>query len=299
MLPNDLLSPDPLPPPAASGLSPLIMLQRVHKRFDNGLQALSDVSLSVAPGEFVALLGPSGCGKSTVLRLAAGLDIASSGLVQAPALRAGRHTETAFVFQEPTLMPWSSVFDNVWLPLRLQGRSRAQAGPTVRQLLASVGLADFEQAYPAALSGGMKMRASIARALVTQPQVLLMDEPFAALDDITRQKLNGDLLQWWHGQAMAALFVTHSVSEAVFLSQRVLVMAARPGRVVAEIQVAQPYPRSADFRQSRAFAEACQAIGAALAQAHHAHHAHDTHEGQAAQRAGDRATQRGSAAGRR
>ena len=254
----------PHPPP----LPPLIALQRVCKQFDQGLQALFDVSLTVRPGEFVALLGPSGCGKSTVLRLAAGLDVASSGEVQAPALLPGRGNETAYVFQEPTLMPWASVFDNVWLPLRLQGRSRAQAGPSVRQVLASVGLADFEQAYPAALSGGMKMRASIARALVTQPQVLLMDEPFAALDDIIRQKLNTDLLQWWHGRAMAALFVTHSVTEAVFLSQRVLVMAARPGRVVAEVLVPQPYPRSADFRHSEAFAEACRAVGAALSDAH-------------------------------
>ena len=268
-MPSDvLLSPSPPPPPT------LIALQRVHKQFENGLQALSGVSLSVAPGEFAALLGPSGCGKSTVLRLVAGLDSASSGAVLAPALLPGGGNETAFVFQEPTLMPWANVFDNVWLPLRLQGRSRADAAPTVRRVLASVGLADFEQAYPAALSGGMKMRASIARALVTQPRVLLMDEPFAALDDITRQKLNTDLLQWWHGRAMAALFVTHSVSESVFLSQRVLVMAARPGRVVAEIVVAQPYPRTADFRDSTVFAEACRAVGAALAQARCGHGGH-------------------------
>ena len=268
MPPDAPLSPHPPPSPPSP---PLVALKRVHKQFDSGLQALSDVSLSVAPDEFVALLGPSGCGKSTVLRLAAGLDVASSGEVQAPALLPGRSNETAFVFQEPTLMPWANVFDNVWLPLRLQGRSRSQAAPTVRQVLASVGLADFERAYPAALSGGMKMRASIARALVTQPQVLLMDEPFAALDDITRQKLNADLLQWWQGRAMAALFVTHSVVEAVFLSQRVLVMAARPGRVVAEVRVPQPYPRSADFRGSSAFADACRAVAAALENAHEAH----------------------------
>ena len=284
-----LSSNPPSPPSPPPPQQPLIVLRRVHKQFETGLQALSDVSLSVAPGEFVALLGPSGCGKSTVLRLAAGLDRASSGAVQAPALRSGGSNETAFVFQEPTLMPWASVFDNVWLPLRLQGRSRADAAPTVRQVLANVGLADFEQAYPAALSGGMKMRASIARALVTQPRVLLMDEPFAALDDITRQKLNTDLLQWWHGRAMAALFVTHSVAEAVFLSQRVLVMAARPGRVVTEVVVAQPYPRSADFRDSTAFGEACRAVGAALAQAHGGHLEHGGPGGDGAH---------GSAAGR-
>ena len=246
---------------------PLIHLHQVHKQFAGGLQALAGVSLAVRPDEMVALLGPSGCGKSTVLRLVAGLDSASAGQVQAPALRPGRASQTAFVFQEPTLMPWASVFDHVWLPLRLQGQSRSAAAPAVRQVLASVGLAEFAQAWPAQLSGGMKMRASIARALITRPRVLLMDEPFAALDDITRQRLNGDLLQWWQGQGIAALFVTHSVAEAVFLSQRVLVMAARPGRVVAELLVPQPYPRSADFRHSTVFAEACRSVGAALAEA--------------------------------
>ena len=267
-------------PPSTPPSAPLITLHQVGKRFDGGLQALAGVSLVVAAGEFVALLGPSGCGKSTVLRLAAGLDAPSAGTVTAPAVQASAsrvvshsvshtisHTisnSTAFVFQEPTLMPWASVFDNVWLPLRLQGQSRATASATVRQVLASVGLADFDTAYPAQLSGGMKMRASIARALVTRPQVLLMDEPFAALDDITRQRLNTDLLQWWQGKGMAALFVTHSVAEAVFLSQRVLVMAARPGRVVAEVAIDHPYPRHADFRHSAQFAQACRTLGDAL-----------------------------------
>ena len=275
---------------------PLISLHQVDKRFGNGLLALAQVSLAVAEGEFVALLGPSGCGKSTVLRLVAGLDEASAGLVQAPAVAvavaagngataaSGRAAAasvtagdtTAFVFQEPTLMPWATVFDNVWLPLRLQGRSRSEAAPAVRAVLARVGLAEFERAHPAHLSGGMKMRASIARALVTRPRVLLMDEPFAALDDITRQALNADLLQWWRpdgaepaaGARMATLFVTHSVAEAVFLSQRVLVMAARPGRVVAELAIAQPYPREAGFRHTPAFVDACRRLGDALLQAH-------------------------------
>lgn len=248
---------------------PLIRLQQVDKRFDSGLQALSGVSLAVGPGEFVALLGPSGCGKSTVLRLAAGLDTASAGQVHTPALQAGGASDTAFVFQEPTLMPWASVADNVWLPLRLQGHPRAQAMPLVRAVLARVGLADFEAAYPAQLSGGMKMRASIARALVIRPRVLLMDEPFAALDDITRQALNADLLAWWLADGgMAALFVTHSVAEAVFLSQRVLVMAARPGRVVAELAINAPYPRPAAWRHTPAFAELCRQVGEALAAAH-------------------------------
>ena len=261
---------------------PLISLHNVAKRFDNGLQALQQVSLVVAAGEFVALLGPSGCGKSTVLRLVAGLDQASAGQVQvqAPALQAGgaagRVDTTAFVFQEPTLLPWATVFDNVWLPLRLQGRTRREAAPAVRAVRARVGLADFERAHPAQLSGGMKMRASIARALVTRPRVLLMDEPFAALDDITRQALNADLLQWWQpagaeqaGSArMATLFVTHSVAEAVFLSQRVLVMAARPGRVVADLAIPQPYPREAGFRHTPAFVDACRRVGDALLHAH-------------------------------
>ncbi len=245
---------------------PLIALHQVHKRFDSGLEALRDVWLDVRAGEFVALLGPSGCGKSTVLRLAAGLDTQTAGTVSAPALD-GNGGATAFVFQEPTLMPWASVFDNVWLPLRLAHRSRGECAPLVRQVLATVGLTDFERAYPAQLSGGMKMRASIARALVTQPRVLLMDEPFAALDDITRQKLNGDLLRWWAQQHLAALFVTHSVAEAVFLAQRVLVMSARPGRVVAEVVIDEPYPRQPAFRSSAAFVDACRRLAEALEQA--------------------------------
>jgi len=249
--------------------SPLISLHEVHKRFEPGVQALAGVSLAVHAGEFVALLGPSGCGKSTVLRLVAGLDAPSAGRVDAPALRPGAGPATAFVFQEPTLMPWASVFDNVWLPLRLQGQTHADVAPKVRELLAAVGLSAFERAYPAQLSGGMKMRASIARALVTRPQVLLMDEPFAALDDFTRQKLNADLLQWWQRLQPAALFVTHSVAEAVFLSQRVLVMAARPGRVVATVAVDEPYPRPAAFRHSTAYHTACRALGAALEAAGH------------------------------
>lgn len=248
---------------------PLIRLHHVDKRFGSGFQALADVSLAVRGGEFVALLGPSGCGKSTVLRLAAGLDGPTTGTVQAPAVSEAGTSDTAFVFQEPTLMPWATVADNVWLPLRLQGQTRAQALPAVQAVLARVGLADFATAHPQQLSGGMKMRASIARALVTQPRVLLMDEPFAALDDITRQALNADLLQWWHAAgSMAALFVTHSVAEAVFLSQRVLVMAARPGRVVAELAIDAPYPRPAGFRHSAAFTDHCRQLGEALAAAH-------------------------------
>jgi len=245
-------------------MPPVIALEHIEKRFANGLLALQDVSLQVGATEFISLLGPSGCGKSTVLRLAAGLDSASAGHITAPAVSADAVADTACVFQDATLMPWASVFDNVWLPLRLAGVSRAQAQERIQSALLSVGLKDFAQAFPAELSGGMKMRTSIARALVTQPRVLLMDEPFAALDEFTRQRLNGDLLDWWQARPLAVLFVTHSVFEAVFLSQRVLVMGARPGRVIAEVAIDQPYPRSPAFRLSARHAQACAEITQAL-----------------------------------
>jgi NitT/TauT family transport system ATP-binding protein len=249
---------------------PVLALQNVSLRFGQGTQALAGVSLQVEAGGCVALLGPSGCGKSTVLRLLAGLLSPTEGRVQAPAVVApDGAAQTAFVFQEPTLMPWATVADNVWLPLRLQGQSRTQTAARVDGLLAAVGLADFAQARPAQLSGGMKMRASIARALVTEPRVLLMDEPFAALDDFTRQRLQSELLQWRERLQPATVFVTHNVAEAVFLAQRVLVMAPRPGRVVAEITVDRPYPRDAAWRREPAFFERCaqvaQAMEAALA----------------------------------
>lgn len=242
----------------------MITLNHVTKRFDSGLLALGGVSLSVAQDEFVTILGPSGCGKSTVLKLVAGLVTPTEGTVASPAQQDQTGRSTAYVFQEPTLLPWATVFENVWLPLRLQGQPRLGAQSVITRVLEQVGLGEFHQSYPAQLSGGMKMRVSIARALVSQPQVLLMDEPFAALDDITRQRLNIDLLTWWHGQSMSAMFVTHNVAEAVFLSQRVLVMGARPGKVVTEVRVDQPYPRDASFRQTHAFIHHCQTLSAAL-----------------------------------
>ena len=242
----------------------LMSLKQVSKQFPGGYVALYGLNLSVEAGQFVALLGPSGCGKSTVLRLLAGLEQPSQGQVSAPALKAGaRGSETAYVFQEPTLMPWASVFDNVWLPLRLQGLSRSQAAPAVRQVLATVGLSEFEQALPSELSGGMKMRTSIARALVTQPEVLLMDEPFAALDEITRTRLDEDLLRIQREQGLTVMFVTHSVYEAVFLSSRIAVFSSRPGCVIESLTIEEPV-RDEAFRGSARFAALCRQTSAAL-----------------------------------
>jgi len=242
----------------------LISLTAIDKIFASGIRALQSVSMSIAPGEFVSLLGPSGCGKSTVLRLVAGLDAPTAGRIEAPAWRDPAHALTAFVFQDATLLPWADVFDNVWLPLRLAGVSRQQAASRVEALLAQMGLTEFAHARPAALSGGMRMRVAIARARVADPEVLLMDEPFAALDEITRQRLNADLLAGWQAAPMAVMFVTHSVFEAAFLSQRVIVMGARPGRVVDTVTIDEPYPRSSAFRTSPKYADICRHLSSAL-----------------------------------
>lgn len=226
---------------------PLVSLRRVSKRFPNGTLALQDMNLEVGDHEFISFLGPSGCGKSTALRLIAGLTRPSSGELawHQQSDDGGAQRMLGFVFQEPTLMPWSTVFDNVWLPLRLAGVNRDAADRTVREALAMVGLTRFTDVYPRELSGGMKMRVSIARALVTQPRLLLMDEPFAALDEMTRAKLNNDLLAIWKEHRFTVIFVTHSVYESVYLSDRIVVMAPRPGRVVEEIRIDEPYPRNA------------------------------------------------------
>jgi NitT/TauT family transport system ATP-binding protein len=237
-----------------------LALDQVEKRFATGVQALAQVSLAVPAGAFVALLGPSGCGKTTVLRLVARLEQPTCGSV-----RLGAPAPTlSYVFQEPTLMPWASVADNVALPLRIARQPQAQVAARVAQALAAVGLERFAASMPAELSGGMKMRASIARALVTQPDALLMDEPFAALDEITRQRLNGDLLALWQAQRFTTLFVTHSVFEAVFLAQRVVVMSPRPGRIVADIAVDAPYPRGNDWRLDARYQTLCREASAAL-----------------------------------
>ena len=238
----------------------LVQLTSISKTFENGTQALDGFGLSVEAGEIVTLIGPSGCGKSTVLRLIAGLDEPSSGEVAWPRAR----PEIGYVFQEPTLMPWASVFNNVWLPLRLRGMSRTEAGERVREAIELVGLTEFAGAKPNELSGGMKMRVSIARALVTQPRLLLMDEPFAALDEITRFRLNDELLALKERLGLTVVFVTHSIFEAVYLSSRVLVMTPRPGRVAEEFAITEPLPRDERFRTSVPYAEYARTISASL-----------------------------------
>jgi NitT/TauT family transport system ATP-binding protein len=237
----------------------VLRLSGVGKTFPNGTVALAGMALEVQEGEFVSLLGPSGCGKSTALRLIAGLATPSAGLVtweEAPRL--------GFVFQEPTLMPWRTVSGNVRLPLQMAGVSRREAAPRVAEALARVGLAGFERAYPRQLSGGMRMRVSIARAIATRPTVLLMDEPFAALDEITRARLNDDLLVLWAAGGLTVVFVTHSVYESVYLSSRIVVMAPRPGRVVADLPVQPPVARDEDYRTAPAYIADCRAVSAAL-----------------------------------
>ena len=248
--------------------TPLVSLRAVSKIFSNGTIALKDMSLDIGQGEFVSLLGPSGCGKSTVLRIIAGLGDTTSGTVDWPAAgtdAAGRTDgEIGFVFQEPTLMPWATVFNNVWLPLRLRRIGKSSARSRVMEALSMVGLEKFADSYPRELSGGMKMRVSIARALITRPKLLLMDEPFAALDEITRFRLNDDLLALWQKYGWTVVFVTHSVFESVYLSERIVVMAARPGRVVADLEIGAPYPRGEDFRTSPLYNEYCRQASDAL-----------------------------------
>jgi NitT/TauT family transport system ATP-binding protein len=247
---------------------PIVSLKSISKTFSNGTVALSDMSLDIREGEFISLLGPSGCGKSTALRIIAGLGQASTGAVDWPTSTydpEGRPSrEIGFVFQEPTLMPWATVFANVWLPLRLKGQSRSAARDEIMHALELVGLAKFSEAYPRELSGGMKMRVSIARALVTKPKILLMDEPFAALDEITRFKLNNDILHLRAQLGWTVVFVTHSVFESVYLSSRIVVMAARPGRVVSEIDIDVPGERGEEFRTSETYSAYCRSASLAL-----------------------------------
>ncbi|MEL6585051.1 MAG: ABC transporter ATP-binding protein [Pseudomonadota bacterium] len=240
----------------------LLRLEGVDKVFSGNVQALSNLSLHVNGGDFISLLGPSGCGKSTALRLIAGLSEPTTGRITWAGPRGDG--DLGVVFQEPTLMPWATVVQNVHLPFRLEGKSYNSVKDDILDVLKLVGLDKFQNAYPRELSGGMKMRVSIARAMVTQPKLILMDEPFAALDEITRFKLNNDLLAMQARVGCTVIFVTHSVFESVFLSDRIVVMAARPGRVIEEVRVEEPYPRTEDFRTSAEYAAHCRAASRAL-----------------------------------
>lgn len=247
----------------------LVELQGVGKGFASGVRALEAIDLAVGRGEFLSVVGPSGCGKSTLLRIIAGLVEPSSGAcrLSLETNRRGRAPcgRIGFVFQDPTLMPWSTVIDNVLLPFRVAGR----VGPADRERAAaeigSVGLSGFEQAYPRQLSGGMRMRVSIARALVTDPDLLLLDEPFAALDEITRMALNDDLMRLWERRRPTVIFVTHSVFESVYLSTRIAVMTSRPGRIAADLKVRLPHPRIRALRTSPDYAATCASISERLA----------------------------------
>ncbi|WP_448565164.1 ABC transporter ATP-binding protein [Trichothermofontia sp.] len=249
-------------------------LNHVSKVFANGTVALQDMHLTVQASQFISLVGPSGCGKSTVLRLVAGLSGLSTGRIEwgsdspTPSHhRAQSPQNLAFVFQESALMPWATVLDNVCLPLKLSGMSRRSAQIAAQEALHLVGLTGWDRHYPRELSGGMKMRVSIARALVTQPNLLLMDEPFGALDEITRSKLNNDVLELWQQKRWTVLFVTHNIYEAVYLSQRVIVMAPRPGRVIADVTIDAPYPRTEAFRTSEICNQYCREVSAHLSEA--------------------------------
>ena len=243
----------------------LISLSGVSHTFPNGTRALQPTNLNIIPGSFVSLVGPSGCGKSTLLRIASGLLAPTKGHVERSFNSAPG--DIGFVFQDPTLMPWATVARNVSLPLELAGVSASEARLKSLAALERVGLSDFADAYPRELSGGMRMRVSIARATVTNPRLLLMDEPFAALDEFTRFKLNDDLLKLWQANRWTVIFVTHSVREAVFLSERIIVMTARPGRIAADIEVALPPVRDAQLRLGHTFADETARVTLALERA--------------------------------
>lgn len=238
----------------------LLTLDHITKRFPNGTLALDDVSFAVAAGEFLSLVGPSGCGKSTALRLIAGLTQANAGAIE----WAGTKPALGFVFQDAALMPWTTVEKNVRLPLELAGLDDAKIKTRTAEALDLVGLSTFAKSYPRELSGGMRMRVSIARALAAEPSILLMDEPFAALDELTRERLNDELRELWAAKKLTIVFVTHSIYESVYLASRVVVMSPRPGRVVADLAMPDPKTRDPDFRLTPAYGERCRQLRAAL-----------------------------------
>ena len=252
------MSDERLPPTQGADIAPIVSFQNVSLTFDTGVEALRDVSLDVGPGEFISILGPSGCGKSTMLRIAAGLIDYTSGKLLVD------RSHIAFTFQDATLLPWRTVKRNVELLLELRGVPKAERERIALEKIALVGLAGFEDQYPKHLSGGMRMRASLARALALEPTLFMFDEPFGALDEITRERLNDEVQMLQLRQKFAAMFVTHSVAEAVFMSSRVIVMSARPGRIVGVYDIPLPFPRDDAVRFSPAFAELCGTLSAAL-----------------------------------
>lgn len=250
---------------------PVVEVLSAEKIFANGTRGLDPIDLTIREGEFVSLIGPSGCGKSTLLKLVAGLSEPTDGRLvwwRGGSDRLGEPgRQISFVFQDPTLMPWARVETNVRLPLDLAGKNKAEARERVDAALAVVGLTDYRKHFPRQLSGGMRMRVSIARALVTDPNLLLMDEPFGALDEFTRNKLDSDLVSLWWGTSRSVIFVTHSIYEAIFLSTRVIVMAARPGRIFGEMTITEPHPRNDSFRTSQRFAQLCRDLSGMLTEA--------------------------------
>ncbi len=250
-------------PPIADEMSgSALRMTNISLTFADGTQALDNVNLNIQSGEFVTIVGPSGCGKSTLLRLASGLLAQTQGLCEVD------RTSLGYVFQDPTLLPWRTVRRNVELNAELAGMDKPSRQKAANAAIELVNLTGNEDKYPKQLSGGMKMRCSLARSLVLQPNLFLFDEPFAALDEITREHLNDELLHLFQNQHFASLFITHSIQEAVFLSTRVLVMSARPGRIIAEHAVGFPYPRHPDIRYQSDFAEICGKISADLKVAH-------------------------------
>ena len=254
-----------------AAVAPVVAIARAEKIYSTGTRALAPVNLEVQRGEFLTLLGPSGCGKTTLLNLIAGLIAPTAGTISwwggDFAHTGGPGRRFGFVFQAPTLMPWARVAANVRLPLDLAGVERSAAEHGAAAALQQVGLAEFAQHFPRELSGGMQMRVSIARALATTPDLLLMDEPFGALDEFTRQRLDADLAALWSLRGLTVVFVTHSIYEAVFLSTRVAVMGARPGRVIAEVAIDEPFPRGNAFRVSTTFARHAERLSALVAEA--------------------------------
>lgn len=247
---------------------PLVVCDNVGLTFPGPIQALAGTTFQLQRGELVSVVGPSGCGKSTLLRLIAGLIATTSGKLQVAgqsAMQARQQgLQIGFVFQDATLLPWRTIRDNIRLPLELQRVPRAEHAARIQQALELVGLQEFARSLPKQLSGGMRMRVALVRALVTYPELLLLDEPFGALDEINRQRLNEDLLALWQSQKWSGVFITHNVYEAVFLSQRVLVMSPRPGKLIADVPVPFPFPRTPELRGTAEFAKLAAEVGALL-----------------------------------